>query len=67
MAELRWDHMQPGGNMIEKAARANHLAESRTQLRVSEVVVKIDLKDGEKATVGEKLKRPEQNLAKMVE
>lgn len=33
MAELRWDHMQPGGNMIEKAARANHLAESRDTVK----------------------------------
>ena len=33
MVELGWDHMQLGGNMIEKVAKANHLAKSRDPVK----------------------------------
>ena len=33
MVELGWDHMQLGGNMIEKVATANHLAKSRDPVK----------------------------------
>lgn len=44
MVELGWDHMHPGGNVIEKVARANHSAKSRDT--VKSVRSCEDLKDG---------------------